>query len=95
MRPIAALVIALTLWAAGAGAQEKSSPRPLDGAAVATFAGGCFWCMEPPFDQLDGVLATTSGYTGGSKVDPSYEEVSAGSTGHFEAVQVDVRPGAR
>ena len=65
---------------------------PIDGRAVATFAGGCFWCMEPPFDKLDGVLATTSGYTGGSKVDPTYEEVSAGGTGHFEAVQVTYDP---
>ena len=48
--------------------------------------------MEPPFDKLDGVLATTSGYTGGSKVDPTYEEVSAGGTGHFEAVQVTYDP---
>ena len=64
----------------------------MDGQAVATFAGGCFWCMEPPFDKLDGVLATTSGYTGGSKVDPTYEEVSAGGTGHFEAVQVTYDP---
>ncbi len=65
---------------------------PIDGQAVATFAGGCFWCMEPPFDKLDGVLATTSGYTGGSKVDPTYEEVSAGGTGHFEAVQITYDP---
>ena len=64
----------------------------MDGQAVATFAGGCFWCMEPPFDKLDGVLATTSGYTGGSKVDPTYEEVSAGGTGHFEAVQITYDP---
>ena len=48
--------------------------------------------MEPPFDKLDGVLATTSGYTGGSKVDPTYEEVSAGGTGHFEAVQITYDP---
>lgn len=56
--------------------------------AKATFAGGCFWCMEPPFDALSGVVATTSGYTGGSKANPTYEEVSAGGTGHAEAVQV-------
>jgi len=56
--------------------------------AKATFAGGCFWCMEPPFDKLEGVISTTSGYTGGTKKDPAYEEVSSGGTGHAEAVQV-------
>ncbi|PSN13583.1 peptide-methionine (S)-S-oxide reductase [filamentous cyanobacterium CCT1] len=56
--------------------------------ATATFAGGCFWCMEGPFDKLDGVISTTSGYTGGTKADPTYAEVSAGGTGHVEAVQV-------
>ena len=56
--------------------------------AKATFAGGCFWCMEGPFDKLDGVLSTTSGYTGGSKKNPTYEEVSSGATGHAEAVQI-------
>jgi peptide-methionine (S)-S-oxide reductase len=60
--------------------------------ATATFAGGCFWCMEPPFDQLDGVISTTSGYTGGHKADPTYREVSSGSTGHAEAVQIVYDP---
>lgn len=60
--------------------------------ATATFAGGCFWCMEGPFDDLDGVVSTTSGYTGGTKVDPTYAEVSAGNTGHVEAVQVVYDP---
>ena len=60
--------------------------------AVAVFAGGCFWCMEPPFDKVDGVISTTSGYTGGVKVDPSYEEVSSGRTGHYEALQVEYDP---
>lgn len=54
----------------------------------ATFAGGCFWCMEPPFDGLPGVRSTVSGYTGGHIVDPTYEQVSAGNTGHQEVVQV-------
>ena len=62
------------------------------GPATATFAGGCFWCMEPPFDGLDGVISTTSGYTGGRKENPTYEEVSAGTTGHAEAVQVVYDP---
>lgn len=59
---------------------------------IATFAGGCFWCMEPPFDKLDGVLSTTSGYTGGHQADPGYKQVSAGSTGHTEAIQVEYDP---
>ena len=62
------------------------------GQAVAIFAGGCFWCMEPPYDKLPGVTATISGYTGGRTVNPSYEQVSSGSTGHAEAVQVIYDP---
>jgi peptide-methionine (S)-S-oxide reductase len=60
--------------------------------AKATFAGGCFWCMEHPFDELPGVQSVTSGYTGGHKKDPTYEEVSAGGTGHAEAVQIVYDP---
>lgn len=60
--------------------------------ATATFAGGCFWCMESPFDELDGVISTTAGYTGGHKAHPTYKEVSAGGTGHAEAVQVVYDP---
>ncbi len=59
---------------------------------TATFAGGCFWCMEPPYDKLDGVISTTSGYTDGHKKDPTYAEVSAGSTGHTEAIQIKYDP---
>jgi peptide-methionine (S)-S-oxide reductase len=58
----------------------------------ATFAGGCFWCMEHPFDEIPGVISVTSGYTGGHKKNPNYEEVSAGGTGHAEAVQVVYDP---
>jgi len=60
--------------------------------AKATFAGGCFWCMEPPFDKLDGVFSTISGYAGGTKKNPTYEEVSAGKTGHAEVVQITYDP---
>lgn len=58
----------------------------------ATFAGGCFWCMEPPFEKLEGVIEVISGYTGGYKENPTYEEVSSDSTGHFEAVQIVYDP---
>lgn len=58
----------------------------------ATFAGGCFWCMEHPFDEIPGVISVTSGYTGGQKKGPTYEEVSAGGTGHAESVQVIYDP---
>ncbi|MEC7838766.1 MAG: peptide-methionine (S)-S-oxide reductase MsrA [Chlamydiota bacterium] len=60
--------------------------------AYATFAGGCFWCMEPPYDKLNGVISTVVGYTGGHKVNPTYEEVSAGETGHTEAIQIEYDP---
>ena len=58
----------------------------------ATFAGGCFWCMEHPFDEIPGVISVTSGYTGGHKKNPTYEEVSAGGNGHAESVQVVYDP---
>ena len=60
--------------------------------ALATFAGGCFWCMEPPFDKLEGVISTTSGYTGGHVSNPEYKQVSAGGTGHAEALQIVYDP---
>lgn len=58
----------------------------------AIFAGGCFWCMEPPFDALNGVISTTSGYTGGTVVKPNYKQVSSGTTGHTEALQIIFDP---
>ena len=63
-----------------------------DPAATAIFAGGCFWCLESDFDKVPGVLSTTSGYTGGSLANPSYEQVSAGGTGHIEVVLVRFDP---
>jgi len=63
-----------------------------DQPAKATFAGGCFWCMEPPFDKLDGLVSTTVGYTGGHKENPTYEQVSSGITGHAEAIQLVYDP---
>jgi peptide-methionine (S)-S-oxide reductase len=77
-------------FAAAAHAATTVTVPPGD--AVATFAGGCFWCMEPPYDKLPGVVATISGYTGGAKTNPSYEDVSSGATGHAESVQVVYDP---
>ena len=82
-----ALLLAATLQAATPPARAADGP-----AATAIFAGGCFWCMEADFDKVPGVLSTTSGYTGGSLANPSYEQVSAGGTGHIEAVLVRFDP---
>jgi peptide-methionine (S)-S-oxide reductase len=82
------LLMLAALVAMPAPGQMAKLPAAPPGSAVATFAGGCFWCMEQPFDKLDGVLATTSGYAGGMRTNPTYEDVSAGGTGHTEVVQV-------
>jgi peptide-methionine (S)-S-oxide reductase len=83
------LFLSLALLFAAAGlAAAQTAPQPKDGQAVATFAGGCFWCTEADFDKVKGVIATTSGYTGGKVPNPGYSQVSAGGTGHAEAVEV-------
>jgi peptide-methionine (S)-S-oxide reductase len=69
-----------------------TNPASAQKTETATFAGGCFWCMEHPFYELDGVLSTTSGYTGGHTDHPSYAAVSSGSTGHAEAVRIVFDP---
>ena len=82
---------ALGISAVASTSEPSGEPIPED-AAMATFAGGCFWCTEAAFDQTEGVYEAISGYTGGSLEDPSYEQVTSGTTGHFEAVQVSYDP---
>lgn len=78
---------------AGNDTEQTAAPMPADGNyASAIFAGGCFWCMEPPFDKLDGVYATISGYIGGKRKNPTYAQVSSGSTGYTEAVEIRYDP---
>jgi peptide-methionine (S)-S-oxide reductase len=104
LKPFSALVTLSLLALAGCGTQSPAqadnvapkaaispatSPSNL---ATAIFAGGCFWCMEKPFDELPGVVATTSGYTGGTLANPTYEQVGRGGTGHFEAVKITYDP---
>ncbi|WOD41878.1 peptide-methionine (S)-S-oxide reductase MsrA [Nodosilinea sp. E11] len=83
---------ALPFYATADSMPEPAATTTDANLATATFAGGCFWCMEGPFDHLDGVVSTTSGYTGGTKVNPTYNEVSSGGTGHVEAVEVVYDP---
>ena len=71
-------------------AQTPAAPAPTT--AKATFAGGCFWCVEADFDKLDGVISTTSGYIGGTVANPTYEQVSAKTTGHAEVVEIVYDP---
>ena len=83
----AASALLLVWLSAGVGVMGRNGAGG-EGNAVATFAGGCFWCMEHPFDVIDGVISTTSGYTGGRTPNPTYRQVSSGGTGHAESVQV-------
>ncbi len=86
------LAIAALLGLASTTAPAEEAGQPEAGTAFALFAGGCFWCMEPPFDKIDGVLSTVSGYIGGSAKDATYQRVSSGRTGHYEAIRIEYDP---
>lgn len=85
MKRLMIMILLFVLTLPALAAERPAAGKMLE---KATFAGGCFWCMQPPFDGLDGVVSTTVGYTGGQKKNPTYEEVSAGGTGHAEAVEI-------
>jgi len=94
------VILALCIFSAISGGcsnaetqkENTSMSTQNEGVERATFAGGCFWCMEPPFEKLEGVVDVISGYTGGHRVNPTYEEVCSGTTGHYEAIQVVYDP---
>jgi len=93
MKTVLTILIMSVMALGGAGMATAAQEGPSHGAGgttyeKATFAGGCFWCMEAPFDKLKGVIAVTVGYTGGRMENPTYEEVSSGRTGHAESVEI-------
>ncbi len=99
MRRIAFFLVALAVliganhaWNIYGGEPTQQTKPAKAGLEKATFAGGCFWCMQPPFDKTKGVVKTIVGYTGGKEVGPTYEQVSYGRTGHREAIEVTFDP---
>lgn len=89
---IVAVVFASFAVADETPGSDMPTPDPATSTATAVFAGGCFWCLEGPFDRIDGVLSTVSGYTGGRIDNPTYGQVKTGRTGHVEAIEVTYDP---
>ena len=88
---VSALILSLVITNTG-WTMSEAKTNTANTTEVATFAGGCFWCMQPPYDKLAGVVSTAVGYTGGNVPHPSYEAVCSGKTGHAEAVQITYDP---
>jgi len=89
---LAGIAATALAFISSAGAQDQVSSPDAKRLSSAVFAGGCFWCVESDFDKVDGVVSTTSGYTGGTVDRPTYEQVSHEKTGHYEAVKVTYDP---
>ena len=93
-RLISSALFSLSMAATSSGALAADAPSTKQGkTTTAIFAGGCFWCIEADFEKLPGVMGAESGYTAGTRINPTYEQVSAGSTGHTESVRVTYDPG--
>jgi peptide-methionine (S)-S-oxide reductase len=92
-RLLVALALLCALARGGTASAQDSAPKTSQGSVARTvLAGGCFWCMEDAFESVPGVVSVVSGYTGGRKPNPTYEEVSAGNTGHYEVVEITYDP---
>lgn len=85
----AALIVSGSIYSVSAQAPSKEAAKPME---TATFAGGCFWCVEKDFDAVPGVTSTVSGFMGGSTANPTYKQVTSGGTGHIEVVQITFDP---
>ncbi len=93
LKSIAAAMVAMAFCFVGMARARAEGDQPMEAKQeLATFAGGCFWCMQSEFDPLDGIVTTWVGYTGGSKEDAKYDAVSSGGTDHLEAIQVTYNP---
>ncbi len=90
--PLCALVALALICSASGLAQSVATPARAQASAKAIFAGGCFWCVESDFDKVPGVISTTSGYSGGTTVNPTYDQVSSKTTGHAEVVLIEYDP---
>src|SRR5687767_14500056 len=92
LRRISLLLLILTFGIAPQAPAQTAKPQPKGSVAVATFAGGCFWCMEEVYEKVPGVVSAVSGFMGGHTKNPTYQQVTSGNTGHAEVVQIEYDP---